>query len=157
MTNYGPLTIHQNGKLVKHVVATPTPVVSKSSRVAHSLENVRLSLHIERTESAERYSSNIVCIMRFPEYGYELKQNTPCEMRIGQTHGTAVVPATCICVDFEDAHSTTMELEYLLDDESLARIEVAIKFPADAAAEAAAEEVAETESIEKNRQRVTYR
>lgn len=137
MTNYGPLTIHQNGKAVKQILATPTPVVSKSSRIAHSLENVRLSLHIERFESAERYSSDIVCIMRFPEYGYELKQSTPCEMRIGQTHGTAVVQATCICVDFEDAHSTTMEVEYTLGEESLSKIEVAIKFPADAVEEIA--------------------
>lgn len=126
---YGPLTIHQNGKPVKELQATPTPVVSKSSRIAHSLENVRLSLHLERFESVERLSSDLTCITRFPEYGYEVKHKAPCEMRIGQTHGAAVVQATCICVDFEDAHSTKMEVEYLQGEESLATMSVTIKFP----------------------------
>ncbi len=129
LTNYGPLTIHQNGKPVKQLAATPTPVVAASSRIAHSLENVRLSLHVERFESQDRYSTDITCITRFPEYGYELKHRAPCEMRVGQTHGAAVVQATCICVDFEDAHSTLMEVEYLLGEESLAVISVPIKFP----------------------------
>src|SRR4030095_699009 len=117
--NYGPLTIHQNGKVVKELTATPTPIVAAASHQAHSLENVRLSLHLERFESQERLSADITCITRFPEYGYELKHLTPCEMRIGQTPGAAVVQATCICVDFEDAHNTQMEVEYSLGEESL--------------------------------------
>jgi hypothetical protein len=134
-TKYGPLTIHQNGQVVKSLQATPTPVVSSSSRIAHSLENVRLSLHLERFESPERFSADIQCIFRFPEYGYELKQNTPCEMRAGQTHGAAVVQATCICVDFEDAHDTVMEVEYLMGEESLDKQLVNIKFPSTVDAE----------------------
>ncbi|HMW93235.1 MAG TPA: hypothetical protein PKE54_24615 [Candidatus Obscuribacter sp.] len=129
MTKYGPVTIHQNGIAAKQLAATPTPVVALSSRIAHSLENVRLSMHLERFESVERLSVDIKCITRFPEYGYELKHNAPCEMRIGQTHGAAVVQATCICVDFHDAHDTLMEVEYLLDDESLAKMSIPIKFP----------------------------
>jgi hypothetical protein len=126
---YGPLTIHQNGQIVKTFQATPTPVVGRSTHVAHSLENVRLSLHVERFESQERYSADMTCIIRFPEYGYELKQQTPCEMRAGQTHGTAVVPVTCICVDFQDPHDTVMEVEYLMGDASLDKQSVSIKFP----------------------------
>jgi hypothetical protein len=126
---YGPLTIHQNGQIVKTFHATPTPVVGRSTHVAHSLENVRLSLHVERFESKERYSADITCIIRFPEYGYELKQQTPCEMRAGQTHGAAVVQVTCICVDFQDPHDTVMEVEYLMDDQTLDRQAVNIKFP----------------------------
>jgi hypothetical protein len=129
MAKYGPVSIHQNGTAVKQLAATPTPVVSASSRLAHSLENVRLSMHIERFESQERLSADIVCITRFPEYGYELKHVTPCEMRVGQTHGAAVVQATYICVDFEDAHDTLMEVEYLLGEESLATTSIPVKFP----------------------------
>jgi hypothetical protein len=129
-TKYGPVTIHQNGTAVKQLAATPTPIVSKSSRIAHSLENVRLSLHLERFESKERLSAEIKCITRFPEFGYELKHNAPCEMRAGQTHGAAVVQATCICVDFENAHDTLMEVEYLLGEESLEKMTIQIKFPA---------------------------
>lgn len=128
---YGPLTIHQNGKPVKTLMATPTPVVSATPRIAHSLENVRLSLHVERFESQERYSSDITCIIRFPEYGYETKHGAPCEMRAGQTHGAAIVQATCICVDFDEAHNTQMEVEYSFNEESLAVITVPIKFPSD--------------------------
>jgi hypothetical protein len=131
MIKYGPVTIVQNGRPAKHLEATPTPVVAASSRIAHSLENVRLSLHVERFESQERFSSDITVIMRFPEYGYELKNNAPCEMRTGQTHGAAIVQATCICVDFENAHSTLMDIEYSLGDESLATISVPVKFPHD--------------------------
>ncbi len=129
LTKYGPITIHQSGTAAKQLAATPTPVVAATSRIVHSLENVRLSMHVERFESLERLSANIKCITRFPEYGYELKHNAPCEMRIGQTHGAAVVQATCICVDFEDVHDTQMEVEYLLEEESLAKIVVPIKFP----------------------------
>lgn len=125
---YGPLTIHQNGQVVKTFHATPTPVVGHATHVAHSLENVRLSLHIERFESKESYSVDMICIIRFPEYGYELKQNTPCEMRAGQTHGAAVVPVSCICVDFQDPHDTVMEVEYLMDGASLDKQTVNIKF-----------------------------
>mgnify|MGYP007037737049 CR=1 FL=1 len=126
---YGPLTIHQNAKAVKVLMATPTPVIGASSHIAHSLENVRLSLHVERFESQERFSEDIICITRFPEYGYELKHSAPCEMRVGQTHAAAVVQSTCICVDFEDFHDTTMEVEYSRGEESLAVIAVSIKFP----------------------------
>jgi hypothetical protein len=127
---YGPLTIHQNGQVVKTFQATPTPVVGRATHVAHSLENVRLSLHLERFESAERYSADILCIIRFPEYGYELKQDTPCEMRAGQTHGAAVMQVTCICVDFQDPHDTVMEIEYQMDGASVDHQSVNIKFPA---------------------------
>lgn len=129
MFKFGPVAIHQNGKPVKKLAATPTPLVAASSHIAHSLENVRLSMHLERFESSERLSDDIKCILRFPEYGVELKHDAPCEMRVGQTHGAAVVPATCICVDFENAHDTVMEVEYLLGEESLAKISIPIKFP----------------------------
>ncbi|HEY9791489.1 MAG TPA: hypothetical protein V6D22_13895 [Candidatus Obscuribacterales bacterium] len=90
-TKYGPLSIHQNGVAVKHLAATPTPLIGRQSHLVHSLENVRLSLHVERFDPTERLSSDITCITRFPEYGYESKFLTPCDMRAGQTHGTAVV------------------------------------------------------------------
>jgi hypothetical protein len=128
-TKFGPLTIHQNGAAVKSLQATPTPVVNASSHVAHSLENVRLSLHVERFEALEPFSSDMTCITRFPEYGYELKHKTPCEMRKGQTHGAAVVQATCICVDFHDAHDTVMEVEYMLGEQSLDKATINIHFP----------------------------
>ena len=128
-TKYGPITVHQNGVAAKQLNATPTPVVGKQSRIAHSLENVRVSMHLERFESAERHSDEIFCITRFPEYGYELKHKTPCEMRVGQTHGAAVVQATCICVDFQDALDTDMEIEYLLGEASLAKTTIPVKFP----------------------------
>jgi len=129
VTKYGPLTIHQNAKAVKVLMATPTPVIAAASHIAYSLENVRLSLHVERFESQERFSEDITCITRFPEYGYELKHHAPCEMRVGQTHAAAVVQSTCICVDFENPHNTVLEVEYLRGEESLAIVSVPIKFP----------------------------
>jgi hypothetical protein len=128
-TKYGPLTIHQNGVVVGHLSATPTPLVAAKSHIAHSLENVRLSMHIERFEAQERYSAVLTCILRFPEYGYELKHSAPCEMRAGQLHGAAVVPATCIGVDFENPHDTAMEIEYSIGEELLAKESVSVKFP----------------------------
>ena len=128
-TRYGPLTIHQNGIAVKHLTATPTPLIGKESCLAHSLENVRLSLHVERFDATERLSSDISCITRFPEYGYESKHLTPCEMRVGQTHGTAVVQSTCLCMNFESAHDTVFEVEYSLGDESISLVSIPVKFP----------------------------
>lgn len=129
-TRYGPLSIHQNGIAVKHLTATPTPLVGRASHLAHSLENVRLSLHVERFDATDRLSSDIICITRFPEYGFEIKHLTPCEMRVGQTHGTAVVQSTCICMDFETAHDTVLEVEYLLGGDSISQVSIPIKFPA---------------------------
>jgi len=129
-TKYGPLSIHQNGIAVKHLTATLTPVIGRESHLAHSLENVRLSLHVERFDATERLSSDIICITRFPEYGYEIKHITPCEMRVGQTHGTAVVQSTCMCIDFENAHDTVLEVEYSLGEESISQASIPIKFPA---------------------------
>lgn len=128
-TKYGPLSIHQNGIAVKQLAATPTPYFGKASHLAHSLENVRFSLHVERFDSRERLSSDITCITRFPEYGYEIRHLAPCEMRIGQTHGTAVVQATCMCIDFENAHDTIMEVEYSLGQDSICVAQVPVKFP----------------------------
>lgn len=128
-TRYGPLSIHQNGIAVKHLMATPTPLIGRQSHLAHSIENVRLSLHVERFDATDRLSSDIICITRFPEYGYEIKHLTPCEMRIGQTHGTAVVQSTCMCMDFENAHDTVLEVEYLLGEESISLVSIPIKFP----------------------------
>lgn len=127
-TKYGPLSIHQNGIAVKHLTATPTPLIGRKSHLAHSLENVRLSLHVERFDATERLSSDIICITRFPEYGYEIKHLTPCEMRVGQTHGTAVVQSTCMCMDFENAHDTYLEVEYSLGEESISLVTIPIKF-----------------------------
>ncbi len=129
MIKYGPVTIHQNGVAAKGLNATPVPPEEARSKGAYTLANVRLSLHLERFESEERLSSDIVCITRFPEFGYELKHNAPCEMRAGQTHGAAVVQATCINVDFEEGHDTLMEIEYYLGEESLIVASIPIKFP----------------------------
>lgn len=128
-TRYGPLSIHQNGIAVKLLAATLTPVIGRESHLAHALENVRLSLHVERFDATERLSSDIVCITRFPEYGYESKHLAPCEMRVGQTHGTAVVQSNCMCIDFENAKDTVMEVEYSLGDESISLVSIPIKFP----------------------------
>lgn len=128
-TRYGPLTIHQNGIAVKTLMATPTPLIGKQSHLAYSLENVRLSLHVERFDATERLSSDIICVTRFPEYGFESKHLTPCEMRVGQTHGTAVVQSTCMCMDFENMHDTVLEVEYSLGDESISLVTIPVKFP----------------------------
>jgi hypothetical protein len=125
---YGPLTIHQNGKVVKSLQATPKPELSASSWVAHSLENVRLSLHLERFESNEPFSAQMKCIIRLPEFGFELTKDTVCEMRAGQTHGSAVASAMCISLDFEHVHDTVMEVEYFMGEESLEKQSVNIRF-----------------------------
>jgi hypothetical protein len=138
-TKYGPLSIHQNGIAVKELAATQTPVVGRQSHLAYSLENVRLSLHVERFDATERLSSDITCITRFPEYGYESKHLTPCEMRVGQTHGTAVVQATCICMDFENAHDTLLEVEYSLAGETIWLVSIPVKFPVISSEDEAAE------------------
>ena len=135
VTKYGPLTIHQNGKMVTSLQATPTSGVNSAGRVAHSLDNVRLSLHLERFDSQAPFSADMTCIIRFPEYGYELKHAAPCQMRAGHAHGSAVVQPTSICVDFEDAHDTQMEVEYLTDEQSLDKQSVNIKFPSQVACE----------------------
>ena len=130
MMHYGPLTIHQNGKVVKHLMATPAPVAGASSRIAHSLDNVRLSMHVQRFEANDPYSADMTCTIRFREYGYELRHNAPCEMRAGQMHGSAIVQVTCISVDFENAHNTSIEVEYSSGDTSLAKMSVPLRFPA---------------------------
>jgi|694.fasta_scaffold116290_2 hypothetical protein len=128
-TKYGPLSIHQNGIAVKYLAATRTPLIGRESHLAYSLENVRLSLHVERFDATERLSSDIICITRFPEYGFEIKHLTPCDMRVGQTHGTAVVQSTCICMDFENVHDTVLEVEYSLGEESVTLVSIPVKFP----------------------------
>lgn len=128
-TRYGPLSIHQNGVAVKCFTATSTPVIGRESHLAHALENVRLSLHVERFDATDRLSSDIVCITRFPEYGYESKHLAPCEMRVGQTHGTAVVQSNCMCIDFENVRDTVMEVEYSLGEDSISLVSIPIKFP----------------------------
>jgi hypothetical protein len=50
-------------------------------------------------------------------------------MRAGQSHGAAVAQSTCICVDFEDAHDTQMEVEFMMGEESLDKTMVKIEFP----------------------------
>ena len=128
-TRYGPLSIHQNGIAVKQLAATLAPLIGRESHLVYSLENVRLSLHVERFDATERLSSDITCITRFPEYGYESKHLTPCEMRVGQTHGTAVVQSTCMCMDFENPHDTVLEVEYSLGGESISLVQIPVKFP----------------------------
>jgi len=129
---YGPLAIHQNGISVKTVTATRAPLIGRVSHLAYSLENIRLSLHVERFDASERLSADIICITRFPEYGYEISHVTPCEMRVGQTHGAAVVQATCMCIDFENPHDTTMEVEYSLGSEQISVASVPVHFLAPA-------------------------
>lgn len=124
-TKYGPVTIHQSGVIAKELAATPV----KDKENNFVLANVRLSMHLERFASEEKLSVDILCITRFPEFSYEVKHNAPCEMRAGQTHGAAVVQATSISVDFENGHDTTMEVEYLLGEESLCTMSIPIKFP----------------------------
>lgn len=127
---FGPLTIHQNGHVVKRLRATPKPLLHAPGGIGHSLENVRLSLHLERFECNERFSAAIQCIIRFPEFGYELNRETPCEMRAGQAHGAALLQTMCLSVDFEHAHDTVMEVEYFMGSESLEKHSVNIRFPA---------------------------
>jgi hypothetical protein len=82
-------------------------------------------------EAAEGVSLDLICITRFPEFGFELKHSVPCEMRAGRLHGSAVIQAASIRIDFEDARATDMEVEYLLGDESVEKILVPIRFPSD--------------------------
>lgn len=110
-------------------MATPSPLIGRESHLAYALVNVRLSLHVERFDAADRLSSDIICITRFPEYGYESKHLVPCEMRVGQTHGAAVVQTTCMCMDFHNAHDTVLEVEYSLGEESISLVSIPIKFP----------------------------
>jgi hypothetical protein len=130
-TRYGPLSIHQNGIAVKYLTATPRPLIGKESYPVHTVENVRLSLHVERFDATDRLSSDITCITRFPEFGYENKHQAPCEMRAGQTHGTAVVQTTSMCMDFDNAHDTVLEVEYSFGEESISLVSIPIKFPAE--------------------------
>lgn len=129
---YGPVTIHQSGVAAKELAATPVPPEAKS-RDLYRLAQVRLSMHVERSVAPERYSADYVCITRFPEFGYEYKHHAPCEMRVGQLHGAAVVQANCIGVDFDQARDTLMEVEYLLGSESVITMSIPIKFPAGSA------------------------
>lgn len=124
-TKYGPVTIHQNGVLAKELAATPV----KDKGDSFALANVRLSMHIERYAAEEQLSVETLCVLRFPDFGSEIKHSAPCEMRAGQSHGAAVVKATNISVDFENGHDTTMEVEYFLGDESLCTTSIQIKFP----------------------------
>jgi hypothetical protein len=124
-TKYGPVTIHQNGVLAKELAATPL----KDSKDSFVLANVRLSMHIERYASEEQLSVEPTCVLKFPDFSTEIKHSAPCDMRAGQSHGAAVVKATNISVDFENGHDTTMEVEYLLGEESLCTTSIQIKFP----------------------------
>ncbi|MDZ4836434.1 MAG: hypothetical protein SGJ27_21880 [Candidatus Melainabacteria bacterium] len=124
-TKYGPVTIHQSGVIAKELAATPV----KDKETSFALANVRISMHLERFDSTEKLSVEMLCVTRFPEFSLELKHKAPCEMRAGQTHGAAVVQATAISVDFEKGHDTTMEVEYFLGEESLCATSIPIKFP----------------------------
>jgi hypothetical protein len=124
-TKYGPITIHQNGVIAKELAASAV----KDKADSFVLAKVRISMHLERYESAEKLSVEPVCVIRFPDFSHEQKQPAPCEMRAGQTHGAAVVIATNIPVDFENGHDTTMEVEYFLGEESLCATSLPIKFP----------------------------
>lgn len=121
-TKYGPLTIHQKGVAVKQLAATQT------DGKTHTFDKVRLSFHLERFESAEKLNADVKCFIRIPECGYEQEHNATCEMRVGQTHGAAVVAAPVIKLDFDKAEDTQMIVEFKLGEESLAIVEVPIKF-----------------------------
>lgn len=120
-TKYGGVTIHQKGIAAKQLTITPTDA-------ACALENVRLSMHVERYEAVEPFLEDIECITRFPEFDREFKHEAPCRMRIGQTHGCAAVPSTTIPLDFENVRDTMMEIEYKRGEESLATHTIQVKF-----------------------------
>ena len=130
-TKYGPLSTHQKGAAAKELAATPTPAVASAKVTGtHSLENVRLSLHLERYEAVEAFMEDIKCILRFPEFEFEINLDAPCAMRVGQLHGAAVVPATRLCMDFKNGRDTVMEVEFMLGDKSVAKYSIPVKFPA---------------------------
>jgi hypothetical protein len=126
MTKYGPITIHQNGKFIKHLAAIP---VGKSS--SYVLENVRLSCHLERAESQEKLEVETRCVVRFPGHEGDQTFKAPCEIRVGHIHGSAVVPSTRIEVNFEAAEETTMEVEFYVGEESVAKWAMPVDFPVD--------------------------
>ncbi len=125
-TKYGTVTIHQKGVAAKHFTITSK---IEGDRRLYTLENVRLSMHLERFEAIEPFFEDIKCITRFPEFDHQLKHDAPCRMRVGQTHGAAAVVATISLSEFENLRDTIMEVEYIRGEESLNTLTVQIKFP----------------------------
>ena len=124
-TKYGPLTINQKGANVKELNATLAPVENK-----HVLENVRVSLHLERYEGLEPFLEKLKCKVTLPEFGYELNYDAHGAMKLGFTHGTAVVAIERIVLDSSDIKDTVMDIEFFLDDNSVTKITLPVKVPA---------------------------
>lgn len=125
---YGPLTIHQNGVIVKELAVTPLSS-SNGNGSTHRLENMRLSLHLERFQAIEPFLEEVKCTISFPELGYALSQDAPCLMKVGYTHGSSVVSAQPIMLSLENSRDTVMEVEYFLGESSLTKLTIPVKVP----------------------------
>lgn len=123
-TKYGPLNIHHQGKAVRELF--PVPLLNTKG-ATHCLENLRLSLHLERFEGNEPFLEDIKCVIRFPDLELEIRHDAPGAMRIGFTHGCAVVMIDKICLNLSDKKETAMLVEYFLAETSLTQISIPVK------------------------------
>ena len=126
-TKYGPLTIFQKGAPVKEISAQPVPENKKENGGTHMLESMRISLHLERFQGIDPFLEEIKCTISIPEIGYKLTHESPCQMRIGITHGAAVVSTETLFLDFENTNDKVMELEFYLGETQVIKQGVPIK------------------------------
>lgn len=112
-TKYGPVSIHQGGAFAKELAVT------ESNANLQSVENIRVSLHLERFEGLVPFSEELECVANFPELGLQVKHQVLCQMRVGQTHGAAAFQTTYVCVDMTSASQSVVEFEFFQGEKSL--------------------------------------
>ncbi len=123
-TKYGPLTIHQNGVAVKELTAKP---VLDKPHCTHVVEKMRLSLHLERFQGIEPFLEEIKCVINFPEVNSPSSHDAHCQMRVGFTHGAAVVNAEPIFLNLANVTEPVMEVEYFLAEKSVIKLAIPVK------------------------------
>lgn len=126
-TKYGPLTIFQKGTAVKELAAQPVSGQENENGGTHMLDSLRISLHLERFQGIEPFLEEIKCIISISEGDYKLGHDAHCQMRVGITHGSAVVCTQPIFLKFANTGDPVMEIEYFLGENSVTKLSVPIK------------------------------
>lgn len=113
-TKYGPVAVHQNGSFAKELSVSPSKTDEE-----YSIENVRISLHLERFEALIPFTEELECVARFPASEYTVRHPLLCQMRIGQTHGAAAFQTSYIAVAMQAASDSVVEIEFVQAEKSL--------------------------------------
>jgi hypothetical protein len=129
MTQYGPISVYQDGMPVTELTAKPGLCADHTGWRGYYLENVTVALNVSRETAKDRFFADIKCVTRFPEFGHEFAHNAPCDMPAGRTNGTAKFDSYSIPLNFKEPHDTDMEVEFNMGAGALAKTTIPIKYP----------------------------